>query len=60
MQNYYNNRAEGWYAVGNGNQACNDLIKYKELGEKAEVGLSEHMGDWFNYMCEDHKRNIFD
>ncbi len=66
LQNYYNNRAEGWYAVGNGNQACNDLLKYKELGEKADalitykVGLSEHMRDWFNYMCEDHKGNIFD
>ena len=36
------------------------LIKYKEFGEKAETELSEHMADWFDYMCEDHKRNILD
>ena len=60
LQNFYNERAVGWYALGNGNQACNDLIKSKELGAKAGVGLSEDKRDWFNYMCEDHKGNIFD
>ena len=60
LQNYYEQRAVAWYALGNGNQACNDLIKYKKLGEKAEVSLSEHMTDWFNYMCEDFKGNMFD
>ena len=60
LKNFYKQRAVVWYALGNGNQACNDLIKYKELGEKAETDLSEHMADWFDYMCEDHKRNILD
>ncbi len=56
---FYEIRANSWYTMGDGNQACNDLLKSKKLSKDIEIEVSEHIENWFNYMCEDHSGNLF-